>query len=122
MDYDFIDSWCLSFTGAERDYKAEWDAVRYMVRGKMFAMVGNDAEGRAIISAKHAPEHGLELRERYPDIAPGYYLNKTHWSSVWLGGEVPSPVLKDLLKGSYELVFKSLPRRVQKEITDAQGA
>jgi len=122
MDYDFIDDLCLSLTGASKDYKAEWDAVRYMVGGKMFAMVGGDGEGRAIISAKHTPEWGVELRERYTDIAPGYYLNKTHWSSVQLAGEVPSAVLKDLLKGSYELVFNSLPKRVRDEITAATEA
>ncbi|MDR2894113.1 MAG: MmcQ/YjbR family DNA-binding protein [Alistipes sp.] len=117
MDYDFIEELCLSFPGAEQDYKVEWDAVRYTVRGKMFAMVGSDGAGRPIISMKHDPDWGVELRERYRDIAPGYYLNKTHWSSIWLGGEVPSPVLKDLLKGSYGLIFNSLPKRIQNEIT-----
>ena len=116
MKYDFIQEYCLAKKGAEEDYKQEWDAIRYMVRGKMFALVGNDNEGRAIISVKHTPERGEELREKYVDISPGYYLNKTHWSSVFLGGNVPETVLKQMLDGSYELIFNSLPKKVQNKI------
>ncbi|MDR2064668.1 MAG: MmcQ/YjbR family DNA-binding protein [Prevotellaceae bacterium] len=117
MDYDFIQAHCLSKKGAEEDYKQEWDAIRYSVGGKMFALVGNDGEGNAIISIKHTPEQSGELREKYSDILPGYYLNKTHWSSVRLNGNVPEAVLKQLLDASYELIFNSLSRKMQNEIT-----
>ena len=117
MKYDFIQSHCLSKKGAEEDYKQEWDAIRYTIRSKMFAMVGNDAKGQAIISVKHTPERGEELREMYKDIIPGYYLNKTHWSSMFLNGNVPEAVLKQMLDDSYELIFNSLPKKIQTEIT-----
>ncbi|MDR0415127.1 MAG: MmcQ/YjbR family DNA-binding protein [Prevotellaceae bacterium] len=116
MNYDFIQEYCLSKKGAEEDYKEEWDAIRYAVRGKMFALVGNDGEGRATISVKHTPEQGEELREKYRDIVPGYYLNKRHWSSLFLSGDVPEAVLKQMLDVSYELVFNSLSRKIQNEI------
>jgi predicted DNA-binding protein (MmcQ/YjbR family) len=116
MNYDFIQAHCLSKKGAEEDYKQEWDAIRYAVRGKMFALVGNDGEGRPIISVKHTPEQGEELRDTYNDIVPGYYLNKTHWSSVFLNGNVPEAVLKQMLDVSYELVFNSLSKKIQNEI------
>ena len=116
MSYEFIQDYCLSKKAAEEDYKQEWDAIRYTVRGKMFALVGNDSEGKAIISVKHTPEHGEELREKYVDIVPGYYMNKAHWSSIFLGGNVPEAVLKQMLDESYELIFNSLPKKVQNEI------
>jgi predicted DNA-binding protein (MmcQ/YjbR family) len=116
MKYDFIQEYCLAKKGAEEDYKVEWDALRFSVRGKMFALVGNDNTGKSIISLKHSAERGVELREKYEDITPGYYLNKTHWSSVFLGGNVPEAVLKQMLDESYELIFNSLPKKVQKEI------
>jgi predicted DNA-binding protein (MmcQ/YjbR family) len=118
MKYDFIQAYCLAKKGAEEDYKQEWDAIRYTVRGKMFALVGNDGEGKPIISIKHNPEYGEELREKYRDIASGYYLNKTHWSSVFLGGNVPESVLKQMLDESYKLIFNALPKKVQNEITN----
>jgi predicted DNA-binding protein (MmcQ/YjbR family) len=116
MNYDFIQTHCLSKKGAEEDYKREWDAIRYSVHGKMFALVGNDSKGNPIISVKHTPEQGEELRENYSDIVPGYYLNKTHWSSVFLNGNVPETVLKQMLDASYDLVFNSLSRKIQNEI------
>ena len=116
MNYEFLQEYCLSKKAAAEDYKQEWDAIRYTVRGKMFALVGNDNTGKAIISLKHSPEQGEALREKYEDIAPGYYLNKTLWSSVFLGGHVPETVLKQMIDESYELVFNSLPKKIQKEI------
>lgn len=116
MKYDFIQEYCLSKKGAEEDYKQEWDAIRYSVRDKMFALVGNDAEGKDIISVKHTPEHGEKLREKYSDIVPGYYLNKTHCSSMNLNGTVPETVLKQMLDESYLLIFNSLSKKIRNEI------
>jgi predicted DNA-binding protein (MmcQ/YjbR family) len=118
MKYDFIQAHCLSKKAAVEDYKQEWDAIRYTVSGKMFAMIANDNERRPIISVKHTPERGEELREKYTDIIPGYYLNKTHWSSMFLNGNVPEDVLKQMLDQSYELIFNSLPKKIQKEIME----
>jgi predicted DNA-binding protein (MmcQ/YjbR family) len=50
MNYDYIQAHCLAKRGAEEDYKQEWNAIRYLVGGKMFALVGNDGEGNPIIS------------------------------------------------------------------------
>jgi len=116
MEYDFIQEYCLSKKGAVEDYKEEWDAIRYMIRGKLFAMVGSDADGKAIISMKLEPEYGIELREKYKDIVPGYYMNKIHWNSLHLNGNVPAETLKKMLDMSYELIFSSLSKKVQNEI------
>ena len=116
MMCDFIQSHCLSKRAAEEDYKAEWDAIRYTVCGKMFAIIHSDSEGIPVISVKHVPEHGIELREKYSEIIPGYHFNKTHWSSVYLNGNLPETVLKQMLDESYELVFKKLPKKIQNEI------
>ncbi|MDR2232650.1 MAG: MmcQ/YjbR family DNA-binding protein [Tannerella sp.] len=117
MKYDFIQEYCLAKKGAEEDYQQDWDAIRYRVGGKMFVLVGNDKSGKAIISVKHDPERGEELREKYADIIPGYYLNKSLWSSVYLDGDVPEAVLKHMIDESYELIFNSLPKKVRDEIT-----
>ena len=114
--YDFIQSHCLSKKAAEEDYKPEWDAIRYMVCGKMFAIIHSDSEGIPVISVKHVPEHGIELREKYCEVIPGYHFNKKHWSSIYLNGNLPETVLKQMLNQSYELVVRKLPKKVQNEI------
>lgn len=110
-NYPWIESYCLSLLGAEMDYKVEWSATRFMLCGKMFAMQGGDKAGKLILSLKLKPENGLALRETYPDIKPGYYLNKSHWNSVYLEGNVPDDVLKMMISESYDLIFASLTKK-----------
>ncbi len=116
MKYEWLDDYCLAKPGAEKDYKPEWDAVRYMIRGKMFVMLGGDKEGRPIITLKLAPMDGLFMRNQYADVIPGYYMNKEHWNSIYFDGEVPDAIVKEMLDQSYSLIFDSLSKKTQKEI------
>ena len=59
------------------------------------------------------------MREKYADIRPGYYLSKDHWNSIDLNGNLPDDVFKQLIDQSYELIFESLPKKVQKEISNS---
>ncbi len=116
MKYSWIDDHCLSKKGAEKEYKAEWEALLYKVGGKMFAMQGQDKEKRSIISVKLDPPFGEFLRSQYDDIRPGYYLNKMHWNSVDLNGDIDDDLLKSMLDQSYELVLHSLTKKCQEKI------
>lgn len=119
MDTTWMDAYLLSKKGAVKDYKAEWDAVRYMVGGKMFAMQGGDKNKKAIITLKCEPPFGQLLREQHPDIIPGYYMNKEHWNSVYLEGKVPEEVLRQMMDESYELIFGGLTQKAKKEILES---
>ncbi len=116
MKYDWIDAYCLAKNGVEKDYKAEWQATRYMIKGKMFAMQGGYKEGKPIITVKLEPEFGTLLRNQYKDITAGYYMNKEHWNSLYLDGEVPDDVLRDMLDQAHRLVLSGFSKKVQKEI------
>ena len=69
-----------------------------------------------IISLKLEPTYGQFLRKEYKDIVPGYYLNKEHWNSIDLNGDVEDTLLKELIDQSYLLILKSLTKAKQKEI------
>lgn len=116
MNYDWLDEYCLSKRGVQKDFKAEWNATRYMLNGKMFAMHGGDKEGKPIITVKLDPMFGQLLRNQYRDIVPGYYMNKEHWNSLYLEGDVPDEVLRDMLDQAYQIVLKSLSKKLQTEI------
>ncbi len=118
MKYHWMDEYCLSKKGVEKDYKPEWDATRYMIKGKMFVMQGGDKEGKPIITVKLDPLHGELLRKQYKDIVPGYYMNKEHWNSLYLEGDVPDEVVRDMLDKSYSLVLSSLSKKLQKEVLE----
>lgn len=116
MKYEWLDEYCLSKKGAEKDFKLEWNATRYMISGKMFAMQGGDKYGKPIITIKLEPLFGELLRKQYKDIIPGYYMNKEHWNSLYLDGDVPDAVLKDMLDKSYNILLASFSKKVQDEI------
>jgi predicted DNA-binding protein (MmcQ/YjbR family) len=47
---------------------------------------------------------GLELREQYACVLPGYHMNKKHWNTIVVDGTVSSKLLKEWIDHSYELV------------------
>ena len=118
MKYPWLDEYCQAKPGSEKDFKAEWDATRYMIGGKMFAMQGSDNLGNAIITLKIEPSYGAILRQDHQDITPGYYMNKLHWNSVRLEGDVPDKILKEMVDESYQIILKSLPKKLQKALTE----
>jgi predicted DNA-binding protein (MmcQ/YjbR family) len=44
------------------------------------------------------------LRQIYEDVTPGWHMNKTHWNTVALGGDVPEDELKRMIERSYDLI------------------
>ena len=118
MKYEWIEEYCLSKKGVEEDYQPAWQATRYMIRGKMFAMQGGDKEGKPIITVKLEPMFGSLLRQQYKDIVPGYYMNKEHWNSLYLEGNVPDEILRDMLDKAYQILLSSFSKKVQKEIAE----
>ena len=119
MKYEWFEEYCTSKKGAYKEYKTEWEVDRYMIRDKMFIMHGGDKEGKEIITVKLEPMHGQLLREQYKgDIVPGYYMNKEHWNSVYVDGNVPDDVLRDMVDKSYALILGAFSKKAQKEILE----
>lgn len=52
MNYEWLGRYLLEKTGVTTDYHPEWEATRYSVGGKMFAMQGGDKNGRSIFTLK----------------------------------------------------------------------
>ena len=87
----------------------------FKVAGKMFAL---SALGRTPleVSVKCEPDLAVALRASYPAIRPGYHLNKRHWNTITLDGELTDQFVRDLIEDSYDLVVSALPRRVQAQL------
>ena len=85
------------------------EALVFKVLGKMFALVAWQ-ETPLSISLKCDPNLALLLRGTYATVTPGYHLNKRHWNTVLLDGEVPDDEVADLIDASYELVAKGLTK------------
>ena len=116
-DNKWIEEYAQKKKGAVIDYKPEWEALRFLLLGKMFGMLGAHKDGRPLLSVKLEPANGEMLRQQYKDIIiPGYYLNKTHWNSIYLDVEMPRDLIEKMIDESYRLIFKSLTKKQQAEI------
>ena len=58
----------------------------------MFALAG--IEHFESVNLKVDPEKGVELRERYAAVQPGYHMNKKHWITVLIDGSIPDQAFK----------------------------
>ncbi len=119
MKYPWLDAYLLKKPGVTRDFKQEWNWIRYMVGDKLFCALCLDDSGKPYyITLKLRPQRGDALRRLYSDILPGYYMNKDHWNSVRPDGEVPDALLREMLDEAYELILHGLTKKKQKEILE----
>ena len=117
MKYGWIDEYLMQKPAVTRDLKQEWNWIRYMIGGKMFAAVLLDWSGVPYyINLKLEPTEGELLRAAWPDIVPGYYSNKQHWNSVKPDGDVPDELMRAMLDKSYELVLRGFSKKKQREL------
>jgi predicted DNA-binding protein (MmcQ/YjbR family) len=121
MKYLWLEEYATAKKGAYKEYKSEWGVHRYMLRDKMFIMHGGDKDGKEIITLKLEPLFGQLLREQYKgEIVPGYYMNKEHWNSVYVDGNIPDDVLRDMIDKSYVLILGAFSKKAQKEILESE--
>ena len=122
MQYLWIDEYLLKKPGVTKDLKVEWNWIRYQIGGKLFAAVclEENTNRPVYITVKLDPSEGDFLRQRYPDIIPGYYMNKVHWNSVKADGCVPDELLREMLDRSYSLVLAGLSKKKQRELLEGE--
>ena len=116
MSYLWMDDYFMDRPGTSKDYQPDWQATRYFLADKMYAMIGGDKYGKPIVTMKCDPVFGELLRRQYKDIVPGYYMNKQHWVSVYMDGSVPDAVVKDLICQAHGLVLHKLTRKARENL------
>ena len=111
---------CLSKKGVTEHFPFDEDTLVFKVGGKIFALssLKQWENGTPSVNLKCNPEKAQELRAQYDDIQPGYHMSKIHWNTIAINNDVPDRLVKQLIDHSYELVFKSLPKKIQIEIID----
>ncbi|MBC7557544.1 MAG: MmcQ/YjbR family DNA-binding protein, partial [Chryseobacterium sp.] len=66
-------------------------------------------------SLKNTPEKNIELRAKHYQIEGAFHMNKTHWNSVVCEG-LKADLVLELIDDSYDLVFKSLTKKMKDEL------
>ena len=103
MNHKTVEKYILSMPGAKLDYPFGEDVAVYKVKDKMFALIQEKKEPLQL-SLKCDPLLAETLREKYESVLPGYHLNKKHWNTVILSGQLNWEEIKDLIRHSYDLV------------------
>jgi predicted DNA-binding protein (MmcQ/YjbR family) len=109
MSFKELDNYLLSKQGATFDYPFDEEVRVYRIANKMFALTVD--EENLSINLKCDPIYALELRSLYHSIKAGYHMNKKHWNTVSIGGDVDDELLKELIDHSYKLVYGKLSKR-----------
>lgn len=126
MDHKTVEEYVLSMPNARLDYPFGEGVAVYKVvpsganpdvadssganpdvadasRGKMFALIQEGKEP-VRISLKCDPELSKVLREKYTEVMEGYHLNKKHWNTIVLSGQLTWEEVQGLIRHSYDLV------------------
>lgn len=97
----------LSMPNAKLDYPFGEGVAVYKIGDKMFALV-KEGSDPVRISLKCDPLLSQRLREKYESVMPGYHLNKKHWNTILLTGQLEWEDIQGLIRHSYQLVSGSL--------------
>lgn len=107
MTHKQVEEYLLSMAGAKLDYPFGESTAVYKVDDKIFALVAEKSDP-VQLSLKCDPLLATTLREKYETVMPGYHLNKKHWNTILLTGQLPWPEIQGLIRLSYDLVAKGL--------------
>jgi predicted DNA-binding protein (MmcQ/YjbR family) len=118
MNLETYYDYCLSKKGVTEHFPFDEETLVFKVGGKMFALSSlNEWEkGNPSVNLKCNPEYAEELRAEYDDIKPGWHMSKIHWNTIEINREVPDSLINELIDHSYDLVFKSLTKKMQLEV------
>jgi predicted DNA-binding protein (MmcQ/YjbR family) len=123
MNLETYYEYCLSKKGVTEHFPFDEDTLVFKVGGKMFALssLSQWEKGQPSVNLKCNPERAEELRAEYDDIQPGFHMSKTHWNTIAVNASVSDALVKELIDHSYELVFKSLTKKLQNEIQELEN-
>lgn len=119
MNVEEVRQICIAKRGVTEGFPFDETTLVIKVGGKIFALISLDRVPS--VNLKCDPERAIDLRERFSDITPGYHMNKKHWNTVMLEGDLHDSLIVELIGHSYELVLASLPGKVQEEVVGLPG-
>ena len=116
MSRQEIIDFCLTLPSAYEDYPFDEVAdenactgMRHRKNRKSFALIMRHGDD-LYLNLKCAPHEADFLRSVYESVIPGWYMNKLHWNTVIIGGDVPDDELRQMIESSYDLIKPKVKR------------
>lgn len=97
--------YCLTYPGAVEDYPFKEKSstiMRHSGNNKWFALI-LELDGKLCINLKCDPMEADFLRRAYRSVIPAWHMNKIHWNTVVVDGEVAKNELFDMISKSFSL-------------------
>lgn len=106
MDHKTVEAYILSMPHARLDYPFGEGVAVYKAGeaddAKLFAII-QEGSSPLKVSLKCDPQLAELLRDTYESVMPGYHLNKKHWNTILLTGQLPWEEIQGLILLSYNL-------------------
>ena len=123
MNIQQLYEFCQSKKGVTEHFPFDEDTLVFKVGGKMFCLTSLKQWElqEPSLNLKCDPELAIELRANYEAIEPGYHMSKLHWNTVNFNSDVNDVMMCKLINDSYDLIFKSLTKKIQLEIQESKN-
>jgi predicted DNA-binding protein (MmcQ/YjbR family) len=119
LNLEELRDYCLQKPGVAEGLPFGEDTLVFKVGEKLFLLTSMSQGNQ--FNVKCDPELAIELRERYPEVKPGYHMNKKLWNTIMLDGSLTRQQLCEMIDHSYEQVVKGLPKKVQEQLRKLEG-
>jgi predicted DNA-binding protein (MmcQ/YjbR family) len=116
MDLETIRKYCLDKKSTTESFPFGESTLVFKVSGKIFLLMSLDSQPLQF-NVKCDPEKAEELRESYSSVIPAFHMNKKHWNTIIMNGQVNSKLIREMIDDSYWLVVGSLPLSERKKLS-----
>lgn len=106
MNIEELRDYCLAKLNSTESFPFDSETLVFKVNNKMFLLASIESQPLQF-NVKCNPEQAIELREQYPmAVLPGYHMNKKHWNTIVINGDLSLAQLQQFIDQSYDLVAK----------------
>lgn len=105
MNIEEIRDFALSLPNVSESFPFGDETLVFKTNNKIF-LLASLAVADLQFNVKCDPDYAIELREKYSCIVPGYHMNKKHWNTIIVNGELTPSQIKQFISDSYLLVAK----------------
>lgn len=117
MNRKDVREYLLSKPGTTEAFPFDMLVPVFKVGDKIFALINIHEPQRPSMNLKYPKGAIHELRRAYPEIVPGYHMNKDNWNTIYLDGNLSDDLIKELIDISYDLIFQGLTKKKQDEVS-----
>lgn len=110
-----ISEYCLQKAGVSSEFPFGEEVLVFKVLNKIFLLI-NLNDNPPEVNLKADPETAVEWRERFSAVRPGYHMNKKHWNTVTLNGELSADQVREMIDHSYDRVVTGLTKKQREEL------